>query len=126
MDQVVHFEIPAEQVERAKKFYSQAFEWQISSAPGMGYHLVTTTPVGPDMRPREPGAINGGMLQREAFYRSPVLIVNVAEINAAVERIKAAGGKIVREPKPVGALGIAAYFEDPEGNVLGIWQALRG
>ena len=126
MDQVVHFEIPVDEIERAKKFYSDVFQWQVNSAPGMAYHMVTTTPVGPDYRPKEAGGINGGILQREATIRSPVLVVNVQDIKSAVARIRAAGGKIVRDPMPVGDMGIAAYFQDPEGNLLGIWQSLRG
>ena len=126
MDRVVHFEIPVDQVERAKKFYSQVFEWQISGMPGMPYHMVNTTAVGSDFRPKEPGAINGGMLQRDPTIRSPVITVNVDDIAAALERIKAAGGKVVKEPSKVGDMGIAAYFQDTEGNVLGVWQPLGG
>ena len=126
MDGVVHFEIPVDQVERAKKFYSQVFEWQISGVPGMPYHMVTTTPVGSDFRPKTPGAINGGMLQRDATIRSPVITVNVDDMKAALERIEAAGGKVVGEPSPVGDMGIAAYFQDTEGNLLGVWQPLGG
>jgi predicted enzyme related to lactoylglutathione lyase len=126
MDKVEHFEIPYDQPERATKFYSQAFGWQIQAMPEMQYHMVTTTPVGPDFRPTEPGAINGGMFKREAQLKSPTLVVGVQEIKAAVERVKAAGGKIIQEPKKVGEMGIVAYFQDPEGNVLGLWQNLAG
>lgn len=126
MDKIVHFEIPANDVERAKKFYADSFGWQITGAPGMPYHMVTTTEVGDDFRPKEPGAINGGMLERQGPIESPVLIVNIEEMNSAVERVKAAGGEIVRDPQQVGDMGIVTYFKDPEGNVLGLWQSLRG
>ena len=126
MDKVVHFEIPVDQIERAQKFYSQVFEWQISGVPGMDYQMVNTTPVGEDFRPKEPGAINGGMFKREEPLRSPVLVVDVQEIKAAVARVKSAGGKILKEPAQVGDMGIVAYFQDPEGNVLGLWQNLGG
>ena len=125
MDKVVHFEIPAANVDRARKFYADTFGWQISSVPQMAYHMVSTTEVGPDFRPKEPGAINGGLMERNATIQSPVLVIDVAEIKAAVERVKAAGGKIVRDPLAVGDMGIASYFEDPEGNVLGLWQSLK-
>jgi uncharacterized protein len=124
MDKVVHFEIPFDQPERAQKFYSQAFQWQIQSMPELSYHMVTTTPVGADFRPTEPGAINGGMFKRESELKTPVLVIGVDEIKAAVERVKAAGGKIIKDPFKVGEMGIVAYFQDPEGNVLGIWQNL--
>jgi predicted enzyme related to lactoylglutathione lyase len=124
MDKIVHFEIPVDQIERAKKFYGQVFQWDISGVPGMSYHMVTTTPVSEDFRPKETGAINGGMFERDDTLRSPVLVVNVKEIKAAVDRIKGAGGTILKEPYQVGNMGIVAYFKDPEGNVLGVWQDL--
>ena len=124
MDKVVHFEIPFDQPERAQKFYQQAFQWQVQAMPELAYHMVTTTPTGEDFRPKEPGAINGGMFQRESPLKAPILMIGVEEIKAAVERVKAAGGKIVKDPYKVGEMGIVAYFQDPEGNVLGIWQDL--
>ena len=47
------------------------------------------------------------------------------DIKAAVERVKAASGKIVTEPYPVADLGLEAYFQDTEGNILGVWQDLQ-
>jgi predicted enzyme related to lactoylglutathione lyase len=63
--QVVHFEIPADDVERARGFYREAFGWQLAPVPDMDYTMVTTTPSGPEGMPTEPGAINGGMLARQ-------------------------------------------------------------
>lgn len=126
MDKIVHFEIPFDDAERATAFYAETFGWQINSVPGMGYHMVTTTEIGDDYRPKEPGAINGGMLERCDPVRAPVVTINVDDINAAVKRVEASGGEIVRDPQKVGDMGIAAYFKDPEGNVLGLWQATGG
>ena len=125
MDSIVHFEIPADQIERAQKFYTQAFGWQIDAMPGgIPYYMVNTTEVGPDYRPKQPGAINGGMTKRDDTIKAPVIVVNVKEIKAAVEKVRQAGGKIVKDPYPVGEMGIVAYFQDPEGNTLGMWQDL--
>ncbi|HLD97427.1 MAG TPA: VOC family protein [Candidatus Nanoarchaeia archaeon] len=59
---IVHFEIPAEDVQRAKKFYEKTFGWKIEKfqLPEDEYWAVYTTEVGSDMKPKEPGAINGG------------------------------------------------------------------
>src|SRR5439155_1411802 len=63
---VVHFELPADNVERAKTFYKQAFGWDISQYPGMEYQGVVTTATDDKTRmPKEPGAINGGMTNRK-------------------------------------------------------------
>ena len=121
-DKVVHFEIPADNVERAQKFYQDAFGWQIDSVPGMGYSLVRTVPIGKDQRPTEPGAINGGMLARQDPIRAPVLTINVESIDASTKKIKKLGGKVIRGKMPVGPMGFAAYFKDSEGNVLGLWE----
>jgi len=62
MDRVCHFEIPFSEKARAEKFYQDVFGWQISPAPGdMPYVFAITTAVNEQMRPTEPGGINGGM-----------------------------------------------------------------
>ena len=57
-NRLVHFELPADDVERAQTFYREAFGWQVNSMPGMGYALLTTTPTDEQGRPAAPGGIN--------------------------------------------------------------------
>ncbi|MBI5389783.1 hypothetical protein HZB01_05395 [Candidatus Woesearchaeota archaeon] len=66
-DPIVHFEIPADNVKRAKKFYEKIFGWEITrySFPGGGYWIVRTTEVDKDRMPKRVGAINGGLMQRK-------------------------------------------------------------
>lgn len=122
MDKVVHFELPADDVERAQAFYREAFGWQLTSMPGTGYTLVTTTPTGADGAPSEPGGINGGMLARTGPITAPIITVGVDDIDAALATVERLGGKIALGRQPVGAMGFSAYFVDPEGNVVGLWQ----
>lgn len=124
MDKVVHFEIPADNLERAQGFYRQAFGWAVSSVPGMGYTLVQTTPSGKDGSPAEPGAINGGMLARQAPITNPVVTIEVASIDDSLKQIEKLGGRAVRGKQPVGDMGFAAYVRDTEGNVVGLWQSV--
>jgi hypothetical protein len=56
-DKVVHFELPADNLERAQNFYRNAFDWSINTLPRMGYTRVQTTPSGKDGSPTQPGAI---------------------------------------------------------------------
>src|SRR2546422_838879 len=63
---VVHFELPADNVERAKTFYMKAFGWEINQYPGMQYHMVGTTPSNQQGMPTEPGTINGGLTKPPA------------------------------------------------------------
>jgi predicted enzyme related to lactoylglutathione lyase len=121
-DKVVHFELPADNLVRAQNFYRSAFDWSINTVPGMGYTLVQTTPSGKDGSPTEPGAINGGMLTRQAPIKNPVITIEVASIDDSLKQIEKLGGRVVRDKQPVGNMGFAAYFSDSEGNVLGLWQ----
>ncbi len=119
---IVHFEIPFDDGDRAQRFYREAFDWELQSMPGMGYTLVTTGPSG-DQGPKEPGFINGGMMSRsDSPSPSPILVVDVASIDTALERIGSLGGETLRGKEPVGDMGFAAYVRDPEGNVVGLWE----
>ena len=122
MDKVVHFEIPADDIARAQKFYSTVFGWKMNSIPGMGYTILNTTPSGENGMPEEPGAINGGMLERQEPIMGPVITINVESIDEALKKIEQNGGKVVRGKEAVGDMGHAAYFKDSEGNVVGLWQ----
>ncbi len=123
MDSVVHFEIPADQVERAKTFYSKAFGWMLNTMPEMDYTIVTTTASDKNGIPTAPGAINGGMGKRRNPLKSVVVTIGVKDIDASLEKIKQLGGKAVGKKMPVGDMGFSAYFKDTEGNVIGLWQS---
>lgn len=119
---VVHFEVPFDDGERALAFYRDIFGWEITSMPEMQYNMVSTGPTG-DMGPTEPGYIGGGMLSRQDPVQSPVIVLDVDDIDATLEAVEARGGTTLRGKEPVGTMGFAAYFRDPEGNVLGLWQS---
>jgi len=119
---VVHFEVPFDDGDRARSFYKEAFGWQVVEMPEMGYTIVMTGPSS-DAGPTEAGFINGGMLAREqAATQGPVVVVDVESIDVALERIGSLGGSTVVGKTPVGDMGFAAYFTDPEGNVMGLWE----
>jgi len=119
---VVHFEIPAEDPERAYAFYRSAFEWDVNPMPEMGYAILQGTPTDDQGMPGEPGSINGGMFRREDELTSPIVTIAVDDIDKALETIGGLGGSTVRAKMPVGDMGFAAYFRDCEGNIMGLWQ----
>ena|SRR3989338_7730308 len=125
MDKVVHFEIPVKDLERAKKFYQDSFEWEINSAPEMDYNIIMTTAVDENMMPKEKGAINGGMMIKKSPITSPVITIGVDNIDEKIEIVKKHGGEIVLEKMKVGEIGFAAYIKDTEDNIIGLWQSLR-
>jgi len=118
---VVHFEVPFEDGERAAAFYADAFGWRLNPIPEMAYTLVTTGPSeqGP---PSEPGFINGGLLERGAELRGPVVTIEVDDIDATLAQVESLGGTTVSGREQVGDMGFSAYFKDTEGNLMGLWQ----
>ena len=123
---VVHFEIPADDPERAQGCYREAFGWGVDPMPDMSYAMLRTVPVDGQGRPVEPGAINGGMLQRQGVWQAPLVVIDVEDIPAALAEVQRLGGATVREMTPVGEMGFAAYFTDTEGNLMGLWQSAPG
>ena len=122
---VVHFEIPFDDGDRARGFYKELFGWQVMEMPEMSYTIVSTGPSG-DQGPTEPGYIGGGMLsRRQAATGGPVVVIDVDGIDETLQRISQMGGSTVVGRTPVGDMGFAAYFTDPEGNVIGLWETAR-
>jgi predicted enzyme related to lactoylglutathione lyase len=62
------------------------------------------------------------MMQREDFYSGPVVVVDVEDIDAALATIEKLGGTPLTGRQQVGDMGFSAYFRDPEGNLMGLWQ----
>lgn len=118
---VVHFEIPFEDGDRASSFYREAFGWELTPIPEMSYTMVSTGPTG-EQGPTEPGYINGGMLARGLPVGSPVVTIDVEDIDAALEQVERLGGTVAEAKQAVADMGFSAYFKDPEGNLMGLWQ----
>lgn len=124
MDKVQHFEIPADDLDRARKFYGEVFGWKLVdfSTPGMEYVSVYTTEVDDKRMPKQVGAINGGMFRRNDIITGPTIAVAVDDIDAKLRKIQAAGGRVVMEKRAIDSMGFYAYIRDTEGNVIGVWQ----
>ena len=124
MDPVVHFELPADDKGRMKKFYESAFGWKTQQlGPEMGdYVLVTTTETDDQRMVKKPGTINGGFFQRSQPGQSARLTIAVADIRKAMKSVEAAGGKVLGgmqkpgEPDEIPGVGLYATFIDTEGN----------
>jgi len=129
MDPIVHFELPAKDLERARKFYGSIFGWNLQDWPmpdGSTYIGVHTTPIDEKTRlPLKPGAINGGILQKNDHVKAPVFAINVSSIDEKVEAVKKAGGKVVMPKVDMMGMGFYAYVEDTEGNVVGLWEDIK-
>jgi uncharacterized protein len=125
MDKVVHFEIPFDDRDRAKRFYSDVFGWELNTMPMEGgeYTTATTTPIDMNtMTPTEPGAINGGLMDRSSQTPNPVITIGVGSIDDSLGKVEASGGKTLVPRTPIPDMGAFAYFADSEGNVMGLWE----
>lgn len=126
MNKVHHFQIPVDDVERAKRFYQGIFGWEIDEIPGMNYHTATTVPCDEKGQPKVPWGINGGFFQRGTHGQEGIsIVINVPSIDEHLGRIEKAGGKVLVSKSPVGDFGSYAQIADTEGNVIGIWQDVK-
>ncbi len=123
-NRVIHFEIQADNLERAKTFYEKALGWKITQAmkkeeAGMDYWTIETG---------EGPGINGGMYNRgdEKFYTYDCTI-QVEDIDKAIMDVKANGGTVKemkgQEKNEIPHVGWFASCTDSEGNRFGLMQA---
>lgn len=121
-NRVVHFEIPADDPNRARDFYRQAFGWHFTPMPDWDYTLVRTTEIDAEGLPTSPGAINGGMMQRMPGFTGAIITIEVDTIDETLAHVERLGGKTLLSRQSVGNMGFTAYFSDTEGNVVGLWE----
>jgi predicted enzyme related to lactoylglutathione lyase len=122
---VIHFEIPANNVEKLRKFYAGLFGWKIEKIPGpIEYWTIGTVPVDEKMTPLRPG-VNGGLYKKERPENRPVNYISVESIDKCVEKVKALGGKIVQLKQEVPGVGWIAVAVDPEGNQVAMLQPMQ-
>jgi uncharacterized protein len=125
MSRVVHFEIQADDLERAKQFYGAALDWSFedySAMTGSPYWGIST---GPD----DQSGINGGILQRPVSAPAPeqgtnayVCTVQVDDYDATERKILEAGGRVALPKTALAGMAWQGYYLDTEGNTFGIHQ----
>lgn len=125
MNSVVHFELPGDDQKRMSEFYAKVFGWKNTQLGAEMDNYVMTQTTETDEKsgfPKKPGAINGGLYKRSNNEQRPSIVIEVDDVYEHVEKIKAAGGKIVAEPMEIPGVGMYASFVDTEGNTLSILQ----
>ena len=116
---VVHFEIPAGELESLSKFYKDVFGWKFSRAPipDMEYWLISTGPTGK--------SVPGGMYKKMHAQDAPRNFIAVDKIDDVIVAFKTAGGKEIMGKQEVPNVGFTFIGADPEGNVIGLHQPTR-
>jgi uncharacterized protein len=125
---IVHFEIPADQPEKAAKFYRELFGWEINKwegssdqRDGFEYWMVRTVPTDEKGMPSRPG-VNGGLMRRMYPGQKLVNYISVENVDDYVRRAEGLGAKVMMEKTPVPSMGWFAQLTDPEGNVFAVWE----
>jgi len=88
----------------------------------MLYTSVRTVATDDKQMPKEPGAINGGIMDRTSDTPAPVITIQVDSIVDSLKKVEAGGGKTVQPRTEIPNMGAFAYFKDSEGNVMGLWE----
>jgi len=114
---IVHFEIPAGDMERLKKFYTECFGWVFTNAqmPGIEYWLFTTGKNSPA----------GGMYRKQEANEHPRNYVHVEAIDDAIRVFQGAGGTIMVSKQEIPGVGFTAIGLDPEGNAVGLFEPVK-
>lgn len=121
---IVHFEIPANDVEKLKDFYEKVFGWKIEQAGGpIEYWIIQTVPTDDKGMLQAPG-VNGGMYKRQVPNSKPFNYIAVESVSDFLDKIVKLGGKITQAKQEVPEVGWIAAAEDPEGNAFAILEPL--
>ncbi|HDQ07755.1 MAG TPA: VOC family protein [Methanoculleus sp.] len=117
MATIVHFDLPADDTERAKTFYSSLFGWTFELAPGWEDFYFITTAAGDG----SPG-VGGGMGRRGAPGQNITNYIGVASVDSCLGDVVRLGGKVLLGKTAVQKFGYLAVCEDTEGNTFGLWE----
>jgi predicted enzyme related to lactoylglutathione lyase len=124
MPTVQHFEIPADDVERASKFYTGVFEWKMQKLanpedPSKDYWFFDTK--------YENGnkGIGGGLMKRQAPEHSVTNYITVPSIDDYASKIEEAGGKVIMPKTEIPEMGFILVFLDTENNMFGLYESLK-
>ena len=117
MPTIVHFDVPADDVPRARAFYSGLFDWTFTAPPGFpDFSLIETG----DLEGRP--ATGGGMGKRGSPDQRIMNYFGVPDIDEYASRVKRLGGSMVVQKTQVPGFGHLAICTDTEGNPFGLWQ----
>ena len=119
MPSVVHFEIPADDVERARKFYGGLFGWKIEKFAGLSPMDYWTVMTG-----REEGqmGIDGGLMKRQDPSQQTIVYIDVPSVDEYLKKVVSLGGQTCVPKTAIPGMGYVAVCLDPEHNGFGLWE----
>ena len=117
MNRFTHFELATDDLEKTAAFYREVFGWGVYKWEGpVDYWLVDTGDAS------TPG-INGGLMAAGGEFKGTINTIQVDDIDAAVDKVKANGGEMIMDKDTIPGVGYQAYFKDNVGIIVGLHQA---
>ena len=124
MSPVVFFEMPANDMNRAKEFYKKVLGWYISP-DYENYYFALTTLSDENKIPKVVGQINGGIQKKDDTIDKLRLMIHVTDLDETLKRALDEGGKILIPPKKIPGYYYAVIM-DTEGNEINLAERLKG
>lgn len=112
-----HIELTTDNLKAAVKFYGKVFAWKLTEMPGMNYTMIDV------------GGGTGGGMQMKPMESAPtgwMPYVQVDDVKATVAKATKAGGTAMLPYQEIGEMGAIGVFADPNGAVIGVWEAKQG
>ena len=117
MPTIVHFDIAADDPERAKKFYERLFDWKMGNPPGMtDYFLIETKDLNGEI------GVGGGLGKRGETGQRITSYIGVSSVDEYAAKVEKLGGKVVQPKMTVPGWVYLAARLDTEDNMFGLWQ----
>jgi len=112
-NQIVHIELAAANLEAAGKFYSDLFGWKVERVPALNYATFES-----------PEGLGGGFAKIDGqMYKTGTVVayIHTSNLEDKLNRITAAGGKVVLPRQEIPQMGWFALFTDPSGTTVGLF-----
>ncbi len=117
MPTIVHFDVAADDPERARSFYQGLFDWKMESPPGMAnYFLIETK----DLNGQR--GVGGGLGKRGEPGQRITSYFGVNSVDEYTAKVEKLGGKVILPKTAVPGWGYLAACLDTENNMFGLWQ----
>jgi predicted enzyme related to lactoylglutathione lyase len=110
---VMHWEIGCTDAPKQQAFYRELFGWKIDANNPMNYGVVETGGT---------GGINGGIHEPPHKCAYVAIYIQVDDLQTYLDKAVRLGGQVLVPPTPVPGVGQFAFFGDPEGNKMGLFQ----
>jgi predicted enzyme related to lactoylglutathione lyase len=129
-NKVTWFSIPSDDIKRATAFYQKVFDWKVEPLTKedndvFSYHVVVNSEGDSNYVPHEKGTLNGCIVKREIGLPTPAVLIEVNDLDVAIEKVKQAGGELVTGKNPMKSLqGEFVLVKDTEGNYVELFTSI--